>query len=102
MSAVVGPDIPIVVGLSLGVLAVLVVQKSDDLVQHWLGNGNARAKHRSRKLQGKVGADALLRNEILDACSSADAGRGVKLHSLVNALADRVMHCGLEMGLRQR
>jgi len=47
MSAVVGPDIPIVIGLSLEVFPVLVVQEANYFVQHRRRDGKACTKHRS-------------------------------------------------------
>src|SRR5215469_677929 len=99
MSAVVCPDIPIVVRFSLGVLSILVVQESNYFVQHRLGNGNARAKHGSRELQGKISADTLVRYEILETQFGDGARGSVKFHTLVDALADHVTHRGREMGL---
>src|SRR6516162_7559211 len=58
MGAVVGPDTPIVVGVALGVFAVLVVQEGDDFVQHRLGYRKAGAEHGPGELEGEIGTDA--------------------------------------------
>src|SRR5690349_17273032 len=99
MGTVVGPDTPIVVGCSLGVFAVLVVQEGDDLVQHWLGHRKARAKHRPGELEGEVGADTLVRNEIFEARARPGARGIMKIDAFVDALGYRLAHSGFETGL---
>src|SRR5271166_6934443 len=102
MGAVVSPDAPIIVGVSLGVFAVLVVQERDDLLQHWLGHRKARAKDRARELKREVRADALGCDEVFDARSCTHTRGVVKLDAFVDALVDGIMHCGFEMSLCQR
>src|SRR5580693_10103161 len=101
MNTVVCPDTPIVVGVALGVFAVLVVQESDDFVQHASSHRNAGTENRARKLQREVGADALVCDKIFEATTSVRGRVVVKLDALVDALLDCVMHSGLEMGLGQ-
>jgi hypothetical protein len=43
-----GPDAPIVIGVTLGIFAVLVVQESDYFVHHAFGDRNAGAKKTDR------------------------------------------------------
>jgi hypothetical protein len=102
MGAVVGPHAPIVVSVTLGVFAILIVQEGNNFAQHWRGNRKARAEYRSRKLQREIGANTLIRNKIFEPCIGRDAGGSVELHALVDAFADHLAHCRVEMGLRQR
>src|SRR6516225_5650405 len=102
MRAVVRPDVPIVVGLAFEVLPILVVQKGNYLVQHGCGNRHPGAKHRPRKLQGKISADAFGRNKILEIWVSPDTGGSVKFDPLVDALGDGIAHRGVEFDLGQR
>src|SRR6516162_9164171 len=99
MSAVVSPDIPIIIRFSFEVLPILVVQKGDYFIQHRLGNRNPRAKHRPRELQRKIGANALLCYKVFEIWVSPYTGGSVKPDTLVDALADHVTHGGLEMRL---
>src|SRR5258708_21465100 len=99
MSAVVGPDAPIVVGFSFGVFAVFVVEESDDLVQHRLGHWKARAKDGAGELQREVGTDGLIDYKIFEARSRSSARIVVELDSFIDTLADRIPYGGIEMGL---
>src|SRR5215831_4810577 len=71
MDAIVCPDAPIVVGFSLGVLTVLIVQEGDHLVQHRFSNRKARAKGRACKVESEVSTDSVFRNKIFEAPSGA-------------------------------
>src|SRR5215510_7695504 len=99
MRAVVGPDAPIVVGLSFGVFAVFVVEESDDLAQHRLGHWKARAKDGAGELQREVGTDGLIDNKIFEARSGSSARIVVKLDPFVDTLGHRILYSGIEMGL---
>jgi len=83
MGAVVGPDAPIVVSLSLGILAVLVVQEGDHLLQHRLSDRKARAKNRSREAECEVRADSFVCHEVLETPARACGRIVVKLDTLV-------------------
>src|SRR5262245_60735956 len=101
MGAVVGPDTPIVVGLTLSVFAVFVIQEGDDFVHHWRGHGKSGTEDRPRKLKCEVCADALVSDEIFEARIGVRGWVVMKLNALVDALFDRIMHSGVELGLRQ-
>src|SRR5215469_10791828 len=101
MGAVVGPDTPIVVGLALGVFAVFVIQEDDNFVHHWRGHGKSGTEDRPRKLQCEICADALVSDEIFKAHAGIRGWVVMKLDAVVDALFDRIMHSGVELGLRQ-
>src|SRR3954451_2499801 len=101
MGTVVGPNTPIVVGFSLGVFPVLVVQEGDDLVEHWLCHGKAHAKHRPGELEGEVGTNTLVHNEILEARSRLGAPVVMKIDAFVDTLRDRVAYGGFETSLSE-
>src|SRR5262245_2126737 len=88
MDTIVCPHAPIVIGLSLRVLAVFVVQEGDDLVQHRLGYRKPRAKRRACKVECEVGTNSVLRNEIFEAPSVARIRIVVKIHPFVDLLVD--------------
>jgi hypothetical protein len=99
MRAVVRPDTPVVVGFSLGVFAVLVIQEGNDFLQHRLGHRKARAEHRPGELEGEVRADAFVGNEILEAGSRTSIWIVVKLDPFVDSFVDRISDSGFEMRL---
>src|SRR6516164_10481045 len=102
MRAIVGPDIPVVIGLSFEVLPVLVVQKGNYFIQHGLGDRGACAELRPCKLEGKIGANAFACNKIREVWVRPDTGGGMKFDTLVDALADHVTHGSLKTRLGQR
>src|SRR5215472_4257853 len=101
MGAIVGPDTPIIVGLTLSVFAVFVIQKGDDLVHHPCSHWKSGAENRPRELQCEVCADALVSDEIFEARTGVRRRVVMKLNAFVDALFDRITHSGVEQGLRQ-
>src|SRR5215471_8116299 len=101
MGAIVGPDTPIVVGLALGVFAVFIIEKRDDLVHHLRSHRKPGTEDRPRKLKCEVCADALVSDEIFKARTGVRGWVVMKLNALVDALFDHIMHSGVELGLRQ-
>src|SRR5262249_17048150 len=92
MDAIVCPDAPIVVGFSLGVLTVLIVQEGDHLVQHRFSNRKARAKGRACKVESEVSTDSVFRNKILEAPSGARIRIIVKIHPFIDLFINRIAH----------
>src|SRR5271163_2010031 len=101
MDAIVRPHTPIVVGIPLGVLAVLVVEENDHLFKHFLCDRKARTKSRARELESEVGADTMIGNEILKVRPGSRGRVFVKLDPFVDVLVNRITHCGFEMSLSQ-
>src|SRR6516225_11918621 len=98
MGAIVGPDTPIVVGLALGVFSVFVIQERDDLVHHLRSHWKSGTEDRSRELKCEVCADALVSDEILEARTGVRGWVVMKLDAFVDALFDRIVHSGVELG----
>ena len=98
MRTIVRPHAPII-AFSFGVFAVLVVQEGNYLVQHRLGYRQAGAEHRAGELEGEVGADPFIDDEILQAPRNADAGGIVKLDPFIDPLVDRILQDGIKVGL---
>ena len=86
MGAVVGPHAPIVVGLALGIFAVLVVEESDHLIHHRYGDRQPRAKDRPRELQREIGADAVPFQEIAQISVGLGARKVVERNPLIDTL----------------
>src|ERR1700751_3648700 len=101
MRTVVRPDAPIIVGFSLRVFAVLIVQEGDNLVQHGLGHRKPCAEFGPSELKGEVGADALVHNEILETRSRPRARVIMKLDAFVDALVNCFPRGRFEMGLSE-
>src|SRR6516164_3096878 len=102
MDTIVCPDAPIIVGLSLGVLTVLVVQEVDHLVQHPFGYRKARAKGRSRKVECEVGGNSMFRDKIFEAPSVARPRIVVKIHPFIDLLIYGLAYRSCELLLGQR
>src|SRR6516165_8111395 len=102
MDAIVCPDPPIVVGFSLGVLTVLIVQEGDHLVQHRFSNRKARAKGRACKVESEVGTDSVFRNKILEAPSGARIRIIVKTHPFIDLFINRIAHGSRKLLLGQQ
>ncbi len=102
MDTIVCPAAPIIVGFSLGVLTVLVVQESDHFVQHRFGYRQARAEGRSCKGKSKVGANSLFRDKIFETPSVARTRIIAKIHPAVDLLLDSLAYRGCKLLLGQR
>src|SRR6516225_7048949 len=102
MDTIVCPDAPIVVGFSLGVLTVLIVQEGDHLVQHRFSNRKARAKGRACKVESEVGTDSVFRNKILEAPSGARIRIIVKTHPFIDLFINRIAHGSRKLLLGQQ
>src|SRR5262245_44357450 len=92
MDTIVCPDAPIVVGFSLGVLAVFIVQEGDHLVQHPFSYRKARAKGRSCKAKCEVGANSVFRNKIFEASSVVRVRIIMKLYPFIDLFIDSITY----------
>jgi len=101
MGAVVGPHAPIVVGLALGIFAVLVVEESDHLIHHRYGDRQPRAKDRPRELQREIGADAVPFQEIAQISVGLGARKVVERDPPIDTGIDSLPLDSLELGSGQ-